>query len=77
MFMASPTGRTLRVIVGLALIAWGWSIHERPTGIVLMVIGLAPLLAGVFNVCLISPILGVPFSGKDAQRTPGYDSIRR
>jgi hypothetical protein len=69
-FMASPTGRSIRVIAGLALMAWGWSMHERTTGIILMVVGLVPLLAGVFNVCLIAPIIGVPFAGKDARRAP-------
>lgn len=76
-FMASPAGRLLRIIAGLALIAWGWSMHERPAGIVLMVVGLAPLLAGVFNVCLIAPIIGVPFAGKDARRAPEDDRVRR
>jgi hypothetical protein len=25
-----------------------------------------PILAGIFNVCLIAPIIGAPFSGKEA-----------
>jgi hypothetical protein len=37
------------------------------TGLVVMVVGLAPLLAGVFNVCLIAPVIRVPFSGRSAQ----------
>lgn len=70
-FMASTAGRVLRMVAGLALIAWGWSLHETTAGLILMVVGLAPLLAGVFNVCLIAPIIGAPFAGKDAPRTPG------
>jgi hypothetical protein len=31
---------------------------------VLAAIGLVPLFAGLFNVCLIAPLLGVPFSGR-------------
>ncbi|MEO5816364.1 MAG: DUF2892 domain-containing protein [Gemmatimonadaceae bacterium] len=65
-FMASPAGRSIRVVAGLALIAWGWSNHETATGMILMLVGVAPLLAGVFNVCLIAPIIGAPFSGKRA-----------
>jgi hypothetical protein len=66
-FMASPTGRAVRIVAGVALIAWGWSHHESMTGIIVMVVGLVPLLAGVFNVCLIAPVIGAPFSGKQAR----------
>ncbi len=74
-FMASGAGRLLRIIAGLALIAWGWSMNEQTAGIVLMVVGLVPLLAGVFNVCLIAPIIGAPFAGKDAQPARGDGRI--
>ena len=66
-FMASGTGRLLRIVAGVAIIAWGWSRHEQTVGLILMVVGLVPLLAGVFNVCLLAPIIGAPFAGKDAQ----------
>lgn len=33
-------------------------------GIILMVVGLVPLLAGLFNVCLIALIIGPPFAGR-------------
>jgi Protein of unknown function (DUF2892) len=70
-FMASTAGRWVRIVAGVALIAWGWTMHQTTTGIILMVVGLVPLLTGVFNVCLIAPIIGAPFAGKDALRTPG------
>jgi hypothetical protein len=76
-FMASLTGRLLRIIAGVALIAWGWSMHDRTAGIVLMVVGLIALLAGVFNVCFIAPIIGAPFAGKNALRAPGDDRAGR
>ncbi|CAN5916374.1 hypothetical protein BH11GEM2_BH11GEM2_19920 [soil metagenome] len=66
-FMASTTGRAVRIVAGVALIAWGWSHHESMTGIIVMVVGLVPLLAGVFNVCLIAPVIGAPFSGKQVR----------
>lgn len=62
-FMASNTGRGLRIVVGLVLIVWGWSMHGQIAGTVLMVVGLVPLAAGVFDVCLLAPLLGAPFSG--------------
>jgi len=62
-FMASAAGRWLRIIAGAALIFWGWSMHSG-TGMVVMVVGLVPIAAGVFDFCLIAPILHVPFWGR-------------
>lgn len=62
-FMASGVGRGVRIVAGLALIGWGWSMRDQTTGLVLLLVGLVPLGAGVFNVCLIGPLLGAPFSG--------------
>lgn len=69
-FMAGALGRLLRILAGLALIAWGWSMRATTGGIVLMVVGLVPLLAGVLNVCLIAALIGAPFRGRDAKATP-------
>jgi hypothetical protein len=33
-------------------------------GTVVAVIGLVPLLAGMFDVCLIAPLFGAPLSGR-------------
>ena len=65
-FMATPTGRGVRILVGLGLIAWGWTMRGQTPGIVLMIVGLVPLLAGMFNVCFIAGLIGVPFSGRKA-----------
>ena len=62
-FMSRPEGRLLRVAVGLGLIAWGYAVHSP----VLMVVGAVPLLAGVFDVCVIAPLLRAPFLGRDAR----------
>ena len=61
-FMATSTGRLLRAFIGLALMVWGYTLGNT----VLMVVGVLPLLAGIFNVCLIAPLLGAPFLGRDA-----------
>ncbi|GAC1657624.1 MAG: hypothetical protein NVS4B3_24360 [Gemmatimonadaceae bacterium] len=75
--MASGAGRWLRIVAGVALITWGWSLHERVAGIVLMVVGLVPLLAGVLNVCLLAPLIGAPFAGRDARQSDSDGSGRR
>jgi hypothetical protein len=70
-FINSPAGRIARIVVGLALIAWGWTERAGTEGIVLMVIGLVPLAAGALNLCFISALLGGPLSAaRIARSTP-------
>jgi hypothetical protein len=62
-FINTPAGRITRIVAGLALIGWGYTQRAGLTGIILMVVGLIPLAAGVFNLCFISALLGGPISG--------------
>lgn len=62
-FMASTTGRIVRVIAGIALIAWGLLGPGGSTGVILAVIGAVPLLAGLFDFCVFAPLFGAPLSG--------------
>lgn len=68
-FMATPPGRLARIIAGIILIALGLFVLEDTVGLIVAVIGIAPVAAGVFNVCLIAPIIGAPFSGQVAQQS--------
>jgi len=61
-FINSTAGRVIRIIAGLAIIGVGYSMGGT-LGTVLMVVGLVPLAAGIFNLCLISALLGGPISG--------------
>jgi hypothetical protein len=63
-FLASTTGRWVRIIAGIALIAVGLLVVKDTGGIILAVIGLVPLLAGVFDFCVFAPLFGAPFWGK-------------
>jgi hypothetical protein len=63
-FMASTTGRIVRVIAGLALILWGVLGLGGTTGIILAVVGAVPFLAGLFDFCVFAPLFGNPLSGK-------------
>ncbi len=67
--MASMGGRLVRIVAGLILIALGLLVVEGTGGIILAVVGVLPVLAGVFNVCLIAPLIGAPLSGNDALRS--------
>ena len=62
-WMAGGAGRGLRVLAGLILIGIGIYIRGN-WGVVIAVVGVVPVLAGIFNLCLIAPILGAPFRGR-------------
>ncbi len=62
-FMASSMGRAVRVIAGIALIAVGLLVMKDTVGIILAIVGLVPLLAGVFDFCIFAPLFGNPLSG--------------
>lgn len=62
-FMASTTGRIIRIVAGIALIAWGLMGIQGTTGDVLAVVGAVPLAAGLFDFCVFAPLFGNPMSG--------------
>ncbi|QIN78415.1 DUF2892 domain-containing protein [Rubrobacter marinus] len=68
-FMSRPMGRIIRVVLGLAIIASGIWIGGT-TGIVVGLIGLAPIAAGAFNFCLAGPIVGGYFEGRKNLEAP-------
>ncbi|MDX8140501.1 MULTISPECIES: YgaP-like transmembrane domain [Lentzea] len=61
-FLGSQAGRALRVVLGLVMITvgtlagGGW--------LVLAAAGLLPVAAGVFDFCLIGPLLRLPLKGR-------------
>jgi len=61
--MASNTGRIVRVVAGIALVVWGWFGLAGTTGMIVAVVGLVPLVAGLFDFCVFAPLFGVPLSG--------------
>ncbi|MBK9123726.1 MAG: DUF2892 domain-containing protein [Chloroflexi bacterium] len=62
-FMASGTGRILRIVAGIALIVIGLFVVKDTAGIILAIVGVAPLLAGLLDFCIFAPLFGQPFSG--------------
>jgi hypothetical protein len=63
-FINTLAGRIIRLIAGAALIVWGYTQLDQTLGIVLIVVGLIPLIAGALDLCVISALLGGPLSGK-------------
>lgn len=62
-FMVSGWGRGLRIIAGLILIAIGAFLLSTINW-VLVIIGIIPLAAGLFDFCLLAPLMGYYFSGE-------------
>jgi hypothetical protein len=68
-FMASSTGRIVRVVAGIALVAWGLLGLGGTGGIIVAVIGALPLVAGLFDFCIFAPLFGAPLSGQKIRST--------
>lgn len=62
-FMASSAGRIVRFAAGALLVVIGLVVGGG--WYVLAVIGLVPLLAAAFDVCLFAPLFSQPFHGRD------------
>jgi len=58
-FMNTSTGRAIRIVGGIVLIAVGVVIGGAP-GTALAVFALLPIATGVFGLCPINPLVGQP-----------------
>jgi hypothetical protein len=67
-FLASLTGRVLRAGLGLLLILIGIILLSGIWRWILIIIGLFPMAAGIFDFCLFAPLLRLPFNGQDLRR---------
>lgn len=66
-FMTGTIGRLIRIALGLILIVWGVYYSNVTPNWILIIIGIIPLSAGIFNFCLLSPIFGYSFNGDKAK----------
>lgn len=64
-FMASTTGRIVRIVAGFGLIALGFLGIGGVAGLVVAAIGLVPLIAGAVDVCVFAPLFSGPISGPE------------
>lgn len=67
-FMTSGLGRALRVVMGLALISVGYFVISGTGGTIMAIVGLVPLLAGLFDYCVFARLMGYPFKGSEARK---------
>ena len=68
-FLASQTGRWVRILAGLGLIAIGLAISTT-AGYLLAAVGVVPLLSGVFDLCLFAPLFHLPLRGREIRSKP-------
>ncbi len=66
-FMSSTTGRITRIVAGITLIALGTLVVSGTGGIILTIVGILPLVAGLFDFCAFAPLFGAPLSGKQVR----------
>ena len=64
--LMSNLGRTLRAVIGLALIATGLRLGGG--WLALSFVGLVPLVAGVVDFCLLAPLFHQPFRAMHSPR---------
>ena len=70
-FLGSMTGRIVRAVAGIVLIVIGLFLVKGTGGWILAIVGLLPLAAGVFDVCLFAPLFGLPFAGPALRKAVG------
>lgn len=71
-FMNTPTGRGIRMVGGVALIAAGARMGG-PAGWSLAAFGLLPFATGATGICPISPLVGEPMRGSCGVVPPPSD----
>lgn len=70
-FMPTPLGRGLRVVFGGLLIYVGLNMIQGVAGTVVALLGIVPITTGLLNLCILAPLLGVPFRGSSRPAPKG------
>jgi hypothetical protein len=65
-FMATALGRLIRVVAGIVLVVVGVTVMGSTVGWILAAVGAVLIALGAFNYCVISLLVGAPFSGGEA-----------
>ena len=63
-FMSSMWGRGLRIVAGIGLIYWGYTLSGF-WEYAIVIVGAVVFLSGALNFCIFAPLFGGPFKGKN------------
>ena len=69
-FLASRTGRWLRIVTGAGMVLGGLS-SGTSRGTAVALAGLGPLLTGVFDIVPLAAFFGLPIHGEELRRELG------
>ncbi|MBN1681312.1 MAG: DUF2892 domain-containing protein [Anaerolineae bacterium] len=67
-FLASRAGRITRIVIGAILVIIGLAIGfstDSLVGWIVTVVGVFPIVAGTFDLCLFAPFFGKSYKGAD------------
>ena len=62
-FLNSPAGRVFRLVAGAGFLVVGYVYRSHALGVLSMAWGALAMIAGAFDICFISAVLGGPLSG--------------
>lgn len=62
-FLNSPAGRVFRAVAGVGFLVVGYIFRSHALGVFSMAWGALAFIAGAFDICFISVVLGGPLSG--------------
>jgi len=69
-FLASRTGRWLRIVAGAGMVLGGLA-SGTSRGALVALAGLGPLIAGTLDLVPLAPLFGLPMRGEDLRRELG------
>lgn len=62
-FLNSPAGRIFRLVAGAGFLVVGYVYRGQTLGVLSMAWGVLAMIAGAFDICFMSALLGGPLSG--------------
>jgi len=62
-FLNSPAGRIFRLVAGAGFLVVGYVYRGHALGVLSMAWGVLAMIAGAFDICFMSALLGGPLSG--------------
>lgn len=62
-FLNSPAGRVFRLVAGAGFLMVGYVYRSHTLGVLSMAWGALAMIAGGFDICFFSAVLGGPLSG--------------
>ena len=62
-FMVTRAGSIIRIMVGLILIVIGICWGQGAAGYIMVIVGLVPLVAGIFDKCIFAALFNLPSDG--------------